>query len=343
VYYSIIHTTAYRYSEPIRESVMELRMRPRDEMSARGSIQGGQQCFSFNVRLDPKADLGSYKDYLGNTVHTFNIPGSHDRLTVIAESLVETHMPATVPLSLPESAWDELEAMTGSAELYDMLLPGHFTEMTPLLRAYMTTQNLTRCADPLATVWMINHFIHEHFEYTPKATQVDSPIDHLLETGKGVCQDYAHTMLAILRYLGIPARYVSGYLYHRRNDNVRISEQDATHAWVDVWMPSLGWVGFDPTNDTAATDRHIRVALGRDYYDVPPTRGVYKGTAATRLEYGVIAHQLDALPMNEPSFSPAQMELDLSDAPFIPPPAPISAPGISIAQQIAQQQQQQQQ
>jgi hypothetical protein len=129
----------------------------------------------------------------------------------------------------------------------------------------------------------------------PRGTAADSPIDHALSARKGVCQDFSHIMLAIVRTLGIPCRYVSGYLYHERDASLR-SDPDASHAWVEVLLPELGWVGFDPTNNMLVGDRHIRVAIGREYSDVPPSRGVHKGTSGGALTVAVAVEQLDALP-----------------------------------------------
>ena len=130
--------------------------------------------------------------------------------------------------------------------------------------------------DPLATVRRTMSEIYARFEYSPSATRVDSPIDEALEARRGVCQDFAHIMIALVRRLGVPCRYVSGYLFQHADRKVR-STDGATHAWVEALLPGLGWVGFDPTNNMIAGDRHIRVAIGRDYADVPPTRGVFKG------------------------------------------------------------------
>ena len=130
------------------------------------------------------------------------------------------------------------------------------------------------------------HEISARFEYKPRSTRVDSPIDEALEARRGVCQDFAHIFIALARPLGIPTRYVSGYLYRDAASHDR-STDGATHAWVEAFLPEIGWIGFDPTNNLIAQDRHIRVAVGRDYADVPPTRGVYKGVTAVRSELGV--------------------------------------------------------
>jgi hypothetical protein len=146
-------------------------------------------------------------------------------------------------------------------------------------------------SDPLTVLRTLNTQLNAIFEYTPAATRVDSPIDEAIRQRSGVCQDYAHVMLALVRtYLRIPCRYVSGYLYHRQDDQ---STADATHAWVEAWLPELGWVGFDPTNNLLAGERHIRAAVGRDYRDVPPTRGVFKGVAASELAVSVQVRKAD--------------------------------------------------
>jgi transglutaminase-like putative cysteine protease len=128
--------------------------------------------------------------------------------------------------------------------------------------------------------------VHRTFEYSPKSTRVDSPIDDVLSARRGVCQDFAHVMIALVRRLGIPCRYVSGYLFQQPDGSAQ-SVDGATHAWAEAWFPGLEWVGFDPTHNTTTGEGHIRVAIGRDYSDVPPTRGVFKGSSAMRSELAV--------------------------------------------------------
>ena len=127
--------------------------------------------------------------------------------------------------------------------------------------------------------------LHQRFEYKPKSTRVDSPIDETLAARQGVCQDFAHVMIALVRLLGIPCRYVSGYLFEPADP--RRSADGATHAWVEAWLPDLEWVGLDPTHNSLTGEHHIRVAVGRDYADVPPTRGVFKGLSSVKSELAV--------------------------------------------------------
>ena len=162
----------------------------------------------------------------------------------------------------------------------------------------------------------LNSAIYNKFEYNTGATRVDSPIDIALEARRGVCQDFSHIMLAMVRKLEIPCRYVSGYLFYQSNASYQDrSAADASHAWVEAWLPDLGWVGFDPTNNVIAGERHIRVALGRDYADIPPTRGVFKGNAQSELSVAVKVVPAGA-PLPEessvvsPTWSPVEAEVE---------------------------------
>jgi len=291
MYYSIRHVTTFHYSEPISESVMEARMQPRSE--------GVQRCLNFSLRSVPKAQVMAYKDYLGNNIHHFDIPGKHQKLSVIAEAVVEVKSSPALPESLSPSAWEALDEQARSEEFFDFLIPSTIAHPTNLLHDLAEELRIERRGDPMSLLRELTRMMYDTFEYAPESTQVDSPIDDALTDRKGVCQDYTHIMIALVRELGIPCRYISGYLFHRGNGSGERSAQDATHAWVEAWLPELGWIGFDPTNNLICDDRHIRVAIGRDYADVPPTRGVFKGTADTKLEVAVKVEQTDDLPSTE--------------------------------------------
>ena len=167
---------------------------------------------------------------------------------------------------------------------------------TPLLDKLATDLEVTRRDDPLMLMHELNERLYKYFGYKPKSTKVDSPIDHALETRQGVCQDFAHIMITLVRTkLKLPCRYVSGYLAQRNTDTDR-SASSATHAWIEVLMPHFGWVGFDPTNWLVAGERHIRTAIGRDYADVPPTHGMFRGRAASELSVAVRVTPTDGMP-----------------------------------------------
>ena len=277
-FYSIRHLTRFRYAQPISESIMETRMNPRSDSS--------QHCLSFSLSVSPRCRVFSYRDHLGNNVQHFDIPGEHNQLVVVAESVVEQQALPEVPRFLSPDAWGALDSMVEAGDYWEMLLPSTFAVETPAVKLLAEQMGVTRRDDPLMLVQELNERLFQYFEYVPRSTRVDSPIDEAIVSGKGVCQDFAHTMIALLRHVKIPARYVSVYLYRSREDHDR-STPDATHAWVDVLLPHLGWVGFDPTNNLVAHHRHIRTAVGRDYADVPPTHGIFRGQTESELYVAV--------------------------------------------------------
>jgi transglutaminase-like putative cysteine protease len=172
---------------------------------------------------------------------------------------------------------------------------------------------MARRDDPLSLLRDLTTRLYSAFEYA-STTSADSPMDDALGTRSGVCQDFAHIMIALCRfYLRIPCRYVSGYLYTGQDDNDR-SAEDASHAWVEAWLPEYGWIGFDPTNNLLVVDRHIRVAVGRDYADVPPTHGVFRGEATTELSVGVQVKIADDLPFDDDFFAELQQPAFATDA-----------------------------
>lgn len=287
MFYSIRHVTRFRYSAAISESVMEVRMQPRTD--------GPQRCLQFNLTISPRTHVLSYRDEQGNTVHHFNIPGQHHKLVITAEALVDMGEFAPLPDALPMDTWSELDGLVDSGDFWDWLMPSKFARPTAHLATLASELHATRRADPLTLLREINTGIFDAFTYKPQSTDVDSPIDEALVARAGVCQDYAHIMIALVRELGIPCRYVSGYLYHRGGSSDR-SAADATHAWVEAYLPELGWVGFDPTNNLVAGQRHICAAVGRDYADVPPTRGVFKGSANTELNVAVAVKPTNVAP-----------------------------------------------
>jgi len=281
-FYSIRHLTRFRYSNPISESIMETRMHPRSDSR--------QHCLAFSLSVSPRCRVSSYRDHLGNNVQHFDIPGEHNQLVIVAESVVEQQALPDVPASLPTGAWSELDKLIEAGDYWEMLLPSTFAVETPAVIELARKLDVVRRDDPLHLVLELNQRLFDYFEYEPRSTRVDSPVDDAILSGKGVCQDFAHAMIALLRQVRIPARYVSGYLYRGVEDHDR-STPDATHAWVEALMPHLGWVGFDPTNNLVVHHRHIRTAVGRDYADVPPTRGIFRGKTSSEL---YVAVQVDA-------------------------------------------------
>ncbi len=285
--YSVRHVTTFLYEPAVRESVMEVRLQPRSEAN--------QRCLSFNLDVNPAANITQYSDFTGNIVHHFDIAESHNEVRVTAHSTVEVH---GVPAPRPAEAgdWADLDALTAGDDYWEMMLPSEFAHSGAALEALAKELRCERRTAPLELLTELNEGIYELFAYVPNSTKVDSPIEDALQTRQGVCQDFAHIMTALVRPLRIPCRYVSGYLFHREAEDgpKDRSLEGASHAWVEAFVPRLGWTAFDPTNNLIGGDRHIRVAIGRDYADVPPTRGVYRGEAHSELSVAVTVSPSDA-------------------------------------------------
>jgi transglutaminase-like putative cysteine protease len=286
-FFSIRHLTKFRYGLPVSESVMETRMHPRSDSS--------QRCLTFSLSVSPRCRVFSYRDHLGNNVHHFDIPGGHSQLVIVAEALVEQQPLSEVPPSLDPSAWQQLDALVAEGDYWEMLLPSEFAKPTQALMGLVELFEISRRDDPLTVLRELNGKVYQYFNYVPRSTRADSPIDEAIESRNGVCQDFAHTMIALVRHLRIPCRYVSGYLYHGEQNADR-SVSDAMHAWIEAFLPHVGWVGFDPTNNLLAHEGHIRTAIGRDYADVPPTSGVYSGRSDSELYVAVQVTAFDEPP-----------------------------------------------
>lgn len=319
--YTVYHLTHFRYDSPVSESVMEVRMQPRTE-----SVQ---RCLRFELATTPRSRVFAYQDPEGNVVHHFDVPARHRELTVVAESVVEFVADIAIPHTCEPAVWGLLDDAGTRERFFEYLEPSHFARPTEALVAFGRELGLSRVTDPMSLLRRLKHQLYDAFEYAPKSTRVDSPIDDALAARRGVCQDFAHVMIALVRSVGIPCRYVSGYLYHNHQGDER-SVDGASHAWIEAWLPSLGWIGIDPTNKTLAMDRHIRVAIGRDYHDVPPTRGAFKGNARGELGVAVRVQTTDA-PI-EPS--------DVMPALYWAAPEPDPDPTLVDEEQEQQQQQQ---
>jgi len=268
----IRHTTVFRYSELINEAYTEMRLRPLEA--------AGQRSYRFSLVTEPRGEVMSYIDRYGNTVHHFDTLQSHDEVVVTASSDVET----------PASFRPEYQALP-PLDRYDFLAPTDYApgngRIAEFARGHLVPD------DPRQTALGLMEAIFRGLKYDPGATDVRTRASEALEIGRGVCQDFAHLMLAATRSLGIPSRYVSGYLYsprvvsERKETGIAVPDNAASHAWIDVYLENYGWLSLDPTHNCEQTSEYVRVATGRDYADVPPTRGIYKGSAEERLEVRV--------------------------------------------------------
>lgn len=268
------HLSEFRYGEPARGSLMVLRLRPRED--------AGQCVLRFDLDIDPAAAPVPFSDSFGNACHLFNIHRIHRHTDVRSRAEVETADSPSLPDRVGADAWDALSDPAIAWRHWEFLTPSRFARPSPTLTAFMDDKGIRRGGDPLSSLLALADALHRAFRYEPGATAADSPIERILETGRGVCQDYTHVMLAIARSWGVPSRYVSGYL-HPEGAPGEQTPAGASHAWAEFLLPDAGWIGVDPTNDTLADRRHVRVALGRDYADAAPTRGAVFGGGESRL------------------------------------------------------------
>jgi transglutaminase-like putative cysteine protease len=273
------HETRLQYSEAVREVMTEVRMEP--------CSGADQTCHSFHLRVSPSAQVFRYQDGFSNHVHHFNLLSAPEHIHLLAASVVETHprecdllsSRATYPPDLDRADLGVLAFLKCSGPVRQT------ARLNPLLET-LRPQPGARVGQFVAQV---SSYIRNNFEYARDVTLASSPVDDLLEHGKGVCQDFTHLMIALLRSHHVPARYVSGYI-HRAN------KESQSHAWCEVWLPDLGWVGIDPTNDRVVDDRFVKVAMGRDFTDVPPNKGVYRGRVQESIFVRVETRELERVP-----------------------------------------------
>jgi transglutaminase-like putative cysteine protease len=263
----IRHLTEYHYPQAASDSFNQVRLKPVHD--------DWQSLLSFRLEVQPAVQVLESKDYFGTTVHHFHVVQPHHQLMLEASSLVVKH-----PKPFPSSSSASGLAAHHTA-LYEFLSP---SQRVPLvLPARLEYKALHPQDDLLEYLMGLNAHIKQRFAYQTGATGVHTPLEEFLEQGAGVCQDFAHAMLGVCRSQGIPARYVSGYVYAGQD----FLGAAATHAWLEAYIPSTGWVGFDPTNAVLETENHIKIGIGRDYDDVPPLHGLRRGGGLERLDVAV--------------------------------------------------------
>lgn len=275
----IQHETSLEYTAPIAEWVTEVRMEPVSD--------DRQSCHSFHLQVSQPTSLFRYMDGFGNRVHHFNIFQPHQKVRVLAASVVETtsRLPdlmtshSTFPINLDSASFDLLDFIGFRG-------PVRNTDLLQAVREELVPTNGQRIGP---WVYQAGEYIRSNFVYARSVTDSSSPIDDILKHRKGVCQDFAHLMIAVLRSYGVPARYVSGYI-HRPN------KESQSHAWCEVWLPDLGWIGFDPTNGCPTNESFVKVATGRDFTDVPPNKGIFRGQGEESISVRVGTRELDRLP-----------------------------------------------
>ncbi len=266
----IEHRTAYSYSVPARDSFNEVRLQPPSNES--------QSVESFVLTTNPAAPFRQYRDFYANHVHHFEIPDPHAGLLIESRTVVLAHPPPPLSGEATPAALDSLADFARTADYADYLGPSRFVDVEPATWR-LAVDATAGIADAWQAALALMRFVHGHLAYKPASTHVHTPLREVLAQRRGVCQDFAHVMLGLCRALRMPARYVSGYL--------AAEKARATHAWIELWIPNVGWLGLDPTHDRQIDETYIKIGIGRDYADVPPVAGYYKGTLERKLEVDV--------------------------------------------------------
>lgn len=293
----IEHTTEYIYSAPATEAFSELRLRPRDNLK--------QRVTRHATSVQPAVVVDTYTDYFGNIVEAIAIPFRHSELRVTSICQVRTFglndALSGLDLTISESQASNHEKRR---ELHDFLRPSAFIPFDRQVRA-MAQEFLPPSASFSEALDRLNRHIYSAYRYEPGSTDVTTTVPQFLKNGRGVCQDFTHLMIALCRCAGVPARYVSGYIESdpppggARGDNVLVGSA-ASHAWLEVYAPNGMWIGFDPTNNMRESERHVQIGVGRDYADVPPLKGIFKGARQQQLSVQVRVVRSDAISSEEP-------------------------------------------
>lgn len=260
----IEHQTSFTYEQPVREAIGEARLRPRDE--------AGQRCLSFRIATEPATPINQVVDRFGNMVSCYSVLPPHTHNLVVATSVVET---SAAPLIYAASL--------SLIEQRDFLSTSPYVPRTDELAAF-AHQHIPDSATAEATALALSSAIYASCEYEPGSTDISTTAEIVLAGRRGVCQDFAHLLIALCRCVQIPARYVSGYLHDPARSPDAIV---ASHAWAEVFLEGRGWLGLDPTHNRTTGPNYVRVAIGRDYADATPVRGVYTGSARETLEVQV--------------------------------------------------------
>lgn len=280
--FSVCHTTAYRYSKPVCESFNDGHLCPVSD--------NFQQCLSFELQITPRSEsILRRLDFYTNQVHHFEVMAPHDSLTVVARSLVETF--ADVRNFSPTSPLRGLSGLERDERYYDFLSASPRVTLGPMW-THEAECIVGGIDDVRGRVEAIMAYIFEHFRYVSGSTHVESKIEDVFRQRQGVCQDFAHIMLALCRAVHIPARYVSGYFHVERANARPADDTSASHAWVECFLPVIGWVPYDPTHNRRANMRYIKLGSGRDYTDVRPLAGTYRGEAQVTMEVSVVVEQV---------------------------------------------------
>ena len=272
--FKIVHITKYQYNWPIKESINEIRLFPHNFEN--------QDVLQYELHITNNPDVEISKDYYGNRVGNFNNLEAHSEMTIESRMSVRVNHSLKIPeIDLTTVADLEIEKQKSI-----LLLRLGYPETIQKQNKINAILKKIDCMDkPIIEIAQrCNQYIYENFTYTKGITNIETTVDEILAMKKGVCQDFAHVLLQLLRTVGIPSRYVSGYICPNESG---LRGEGATHAWVEIYTPTQGWLGLDPTNNIWTMDNHIRLSVGKNFYDCTPVKGTFKGLARQTLSVSV--------------------------------------------------------
>jgi len=268
--WDIVHRTQYTYVSPVKNSYNEARLRPFSNEE--------QTVETFELNVLPATKLNQYHDFYSNTVHHFEIVEPHSSLLIESRLRVAVHPFAPVPENITPWPLERIAEALKDTRSYEFLEVSRYVDISPEAWRLAVDATIGQ-TDTWQAALAIMRFVHRRLEYVPNSTTVHTHMRGVLQEGRGVCQDFAHVMIGLCRALKIPALYVSGYL--------ATETASATHAWTEVLVPTFGWRALDPTHNRQADETYVKIAVGRDYADVPPVTGTYKGTTDRSMEVDV--------------------------------------------------------
>jgi transglutaminase-like putative cysteine protease len=272
----VIHLTRLSYSEAVSEEVMECRLGPLTDEDQRSE--------RFELRMKPSGRIHSFVDAFANTAHLITLAGPHEHIELTTESQVTTLLQD--PFALPSVPPRPLAPV----ERHDYLAFSRLIPREPRLVELADPYQAASADDAFAAAQALSSLVHREFAYIPDSTTTTTTVADLLDGRAGVCQDFAHVLIGLCRVVGLPARYVSGYVgAHDEGEGRSVT---ASHAWAEIYTSTHGWRGFDPANNLLASELHVKMAVGRDYGDVPPTHGTFRGVATASLAVEVSVREL---------------------------------------------------
>lgn len=283
--YEIIHTNIFKYESPVEQSLNTIRLKPRNNEC--------QRLVSYNVKINPVSLTKEYLDIWRNHVENFFIAGKHDELSIVSHSVVSVQKaPYVYQLQFSEEMRNIFYSQLFHEHYLAYLMTSQYTTLSEAQLQQILRIVGSPKKNPVKFACDLMTYLYHTMTYDPEATDVTTTAQQAFDLKRGVCQDYTQIMLGVLRHCGIPARYISGYLYVGEGDD--LIGDVATHAWVEIMVPGIGWVGLDPTNNVEVLENHINVCVGRDFRDVSPVEGVYQGGNNT-LEVTVEVKQIKHL------------------------------------------------